>query len=80
MPERLTLLSRRVNRKPRWPLGVGSTAMTSHEQWDDWLRDVRFELGIGDGDIEGLVDIVLPVNGGNAVNRISALVSLVAPV
>jgi len=39
---------------------------TSREQWDDWLCEVRFELGIGDGKIEGLVDIFLSVNGGNA--------------
>jgi len=38
---------------------------TCREQWDDWLREVRFELGIGDGNIEGLVDIFLPVNRGN---------------
>jgi hypothetical protein len=62
LPESLRLLSNRVNRKPRWPLGGGSAAVTSHEQWDDWFREVRFELGIGDGDIEGLMDIFPPVN------------------
>jgi hypothetical protein len=39
---------------------------TSREQWEDWLREVRFELGIRDHKIEGLVDIFLSVNGGNA--------------
>ncbi|MFI5056743.1 MAG: hypothetical protein ACHQLQ_01025 [Candidatus Acidiferrales bacterium] len=39
---------------------------TSREQWDDWLREVRFELGIGDGKIEGLVDVFLAVNAGGA--------------
>jgi hypothetical protein len=39
---------------------------TSREQWEDWLREVRFELGIRDHKIEGLVDIFLCVNGGNA--------------
>jgi hypothetical protein len=39
---------------------------TSREQWDDWLLEVRFELGIGDNKIEGLVDIILSVNGGDA--------------
>jgi hypothetical protein len=38
---------------------------TSREQWDDWLPEVRFEPGIGDFKIGGLVDSFLSVNGAN---------------
>jgi len=39
---------------------------TSREQWDDWLREVRFELGIDDVEVEGLLDVFLPSTGGSA--------------
>lgn len=36
---------------------------TNRGQWDDWLQEVRFELGIGDCAIDGLVELFVPVKG-----------------